>query len=77
MNSIAKSIWKMSKLVETYNRRYNIKLLWLYPCSTGGKENYQQTSKLFVDVKANIGMNLKEEDISTAHRLPSISEKNQ
>ena len=64
-----------SELLETYNRRDNIKVLGLSPCSTDGKENYQQTSKLVVDVAADIGMNLKEEDISIAHRLPSNSER--
>ena len=64
-----------SELLETYNRRDNIKVLELSSCSTDGKENYQQTSKLVVDVTAEIGMNLKEEDISIAHRLPSNSER--
>ena len=81
---MVKSTWKLpnqsSKLsksepFETYNRRENIKLLGFSPCSTEGKEIYQQTSKLIVDVAADIGMNLKEEDISIAHRLPSNSEK--
>ena len=45
----------------------------LSPCFTDGKENYQQTSKLVVDVAADIGMNSKEEDISIAHHLPAKS----
>ena len=43
--------------------------------STDGKENYQQTSKLVVDVAADIGMNSKEEDISIAHYLPASSQR--
>ena len=62
-----------SELLETYKRRDNIKLLGLSPCSTEGKENYQQTLQLVVDVAVDIGMNLKE--ISIAHRLPSNSER--
>ena len=64
-----------SELLETYNKRDNIKLLGLSPCSTEGKENYQQTSKFVVDVAVDIGINLKEGDISIAHQLPSNSER--
>ena len=64
-----------SELLETYNRRDNIKVLGLSPYSTDGKENYEQTSKLVVDVASDIGMILKEEDISFAHRLPSNFER--
>ena len=64
-----------SEVLETYNRRDNIKLLGLSPCSTEGKENYQQTSKLVVDVAADIGINMKEGEISIAHQLPSNSER--
>ena len=64
-----------SELWETYNRRDNIKVHGLSPCSTDGKGNYEQTSKIVVDVAADIGMTLKEEDISFAHRLPSNFER--
>ena len=64
-----------SELLETYNRKDNIKQLGLSPCSTESKENYQQTWKLVFDVVADIGIYLKKEDVSIAHRLPSNSER--
>ena len=61
-----------AELLESYNRRENVKILGITEeTSNGRKETIDATIKNVLTVSNSINANITEQDISTAHRLPS------
>ena len=62
-----------TELLETYNRRDNVKVFGLSETidESGNTETNAQTAQAFLDVTADLNVNVDATDISIAHRLPS------
>ena len=62
-----------TELLETYNRRDNVKVFGLPETidESGNTETNAQTAQAFLDVTADLNVNVDATDISIAHRFPS------
>ena len=62
-----------TELLETYNRRDNVKVFGLSETidENGNTETNAQTAQAFLDVTADLNVNVDATDISIAHRLSS------
>ena len=59
-----------TEILETYNRRDNIKIIGLQSIQ---RETYEETANLIRELTSEMNVQLDERDISIAHRLPSKS----
>ena len=59
-----------TEILETYNRRDNIKIIRLQSIH---RESYEETANLIKDLVSEMNVQFNERDISVAHRLPSKS----
>ena len=70
MKSEAKALCE-AEILETYNRRDNVKIFGVQETNQNGRESPQETISKVIDIAEMIEADVKEVDISVAHRLPA------